>query len=94
MKYALLFGLTLLVGCAVSHKQVVVKSTVFGFQVGASPSGGPIPVIQFGLVRNEYLSNPTSTNQLDSAPLDSYVDAEMSAGRQGGLEVIKLGGSR
>lgn len=76
----LLFGCVLaLAGCVTQNKQVHEKSTVFGFQaVSPGPSGGQIK-IQIGLVRNDYFSNPTSTNKLYAKDWSSHVNAHLSA---------------
>ena len=66
-------------GCVTRDKQVHEKSTVFGFQaVSPGTSGGQIK-IQIGLVRNDYFSNPTSTNQLYAKDWSSHVNAHLSA---------------
>ncbi len=66
-------------GCVTQNKQVHEKSTVFGFQaVSPGTSGGQIK-IQIGLVRNDYFSNPTSTNKLYAKDWSSHVNAHLSA---------------
>lgn len=86
---ALLLALAILCsGCVTEHKQVLIKSTVFGLQIGTSPASAAIPQIQFGLIRNTYLSNPTSTNQVFAAPLTSDVQADIGLTRQMANETI------
>jgi len=77
--FAALFSVVLLTGCIgfTTHKQVLVKSTVFGLQFSQSPTGGLIPSVQFGLCRQEYFSNPTSTNAISAAPFTSHVTAHI-----------------
>ena len=76
---------TLCVGCK-TNRQVIEKSTVFGFQAKSpGPSGSQI-CIQFGLVRNFSVSNPTSTNEVYVAGFSSHVDADMTALHQNGKE--------
>lgn len=73
---ALLFA----TGCAktLQNKQVLEKSTVFGFQAKTPGTAqGTSVTIQFGLVRNEYWSNPTSTNKVYAAAYSSHVDANL-----------------
>ena len=75
-----------LTGCVTQNKQVHEKSTVFGFQATTpGPSGGQIK-IQFGLVRNDWFSNPTSTNQLYAKDWSSHVSAHLSVASQGAEE--------
>lgn len=90
MKHLALLPLLLLAGCfsgCVAHNQTIVKSTVFGIQIGASPTGG-IPSVQFGLIRNLYVSNPTSTNAIYAAPLATSATADISPLHQTGDENI------
>jgi len=77
--------LPLLAGC-VANNQTIVKSTVFGLQVGPGPNG--TPNVQFGLIRNLYVSNPTSTNVVHAAPLTTSAIADIGAMRQSGSEDI------
>lgn len=66
-------------GCVIKGQQTLIKSTVFGFnaQTPGASSGAAI-VVQLGLVRNEFWSNPTSTNTLSAAPYNSAVYANLS----------------
>lgn len=81
---ALLFS-----GCLVQRKnQVLIKTTVFGMQIGASPGGGMIPNVQLGLVRNEYVSNPTSSNALYAAPFTATSSGDLSPLKQTASETI------
>lgn len=54
-------------GCVVANRQVVSKSTIFGIEVTTEWP----PSIRAGLIRNHYVANPTSTNQIYAAPLES-----------------------
>jgi len=76
----LLAGILCLTGCgALKQKQVLDKSTVFGLQaVTPGTSGSGQIKLQIGLVRNEYYSNPTSTNPIYAAPFSSHVNAKLS----------------
>ena len=67
-------------GCtATSNKQVLEKSTVFGFQAKTPGTAqGTSITVQLGLVRNEYFSNPTSTNALYASPFNSTVHANLA----------------
>lgn len=81
-----LFLLIALSACVSKTSQMFDKSTVFGFQaVSPGPSGSNIK-IQIGLVRNEYWSNPTSTNKIYAAQYSSHVDAKLSALSQSAKE--------
>ena len=68
-------------GCASADHQQLVKSTVFGFQAKSpGTAANTSVVIQFGLIRSEFLDNPTSTNgPVFAAQFSSHVDAHMSA---------------
>jgi hypothetical protein len=80
-------ALVFLTGCrSVRDRQVVEKSTVFGFQAKSPGPEGTQITIQFGLVRNFYLSNPTSTNAVHVAQFSTHVDADMTALHQNGKE--------
>lgn len=87
MKCLLLISV-LVTGCVSTNHQILVKSTVFGLQIGASPLNAGIPQIQFGLVRNSYISNPTDTNKLFVAPLESHVKADIGLTVQTADETI------
>jgi len=66
-------------GCVTQGKQVMEKSTVFGFQAKTpGTSTGTSLLIQVGLVRNEYWSNPTSSNAVYAAPYNSAVHANLA----------------
>jgi hypothetical protein len=86
-KFNLFFGLIVtvlvLTACApLKNKQVLEKSTVLGFQA-VSPGQADMQVkIQIGLVRNEYFSNPTSTNAVYAAPWASHVKADLKMTEQ------------
>jgi hypothetical protein len=85
------------VGCvplSTIHKQVLTKQTIFGFQLAANPNTGItgiIPQVQFGLVRSEYISNPTSTNQVYAAPISSHVVANLGMLSQSADETQSFG---
>ena len=71
-------GLALLTGCVTQNKQVLEKSTVFGFQAKTpGTASGTSILVQLGLVRNEYWSNPTSTNPVYVGPFSSQVYANL-----------------
>ena len=72
---AALFTATM-TGC-VEHKQVLNKSTVFGLQATTPELGYGAISLQLGLIRNEYWSNPTSTNPVFAAPFNSHVNADI-----------------
>ena len=72
----------LLSGCL--HKQVICKSTVLGIQAQIAGYGS----VQIGLCRNQYVSNPTGTNQIHAAPLRSDVTANIPALSQMATEHI------
>jgi len=78
----------LLTGC-LADKQVLMKTTVFGFnaQTPAVAGAGAV-VIQIGLIRSEYISNPTSTNEVHAAPLTSHVQANLNPLTQSATEDI------
>jgi hypothetical protein len=74
---------TCLCGCVVHNAQIHDKSTVFGFQVVTPGTSGTQIKIQVGLVRNDLLINPTSTNgPITAAPWTSHVKANLSAIKQ------------
>lgn len=73
----------LITGCT-TYKQVLFKSTVFGLQ--ASVPG--YSAVQFGLIRSEYLSNPTGTNPVYCAPFTSHVQANLNPISQSATEDI------
>jgi len=76
-----------LVGCAhLENKQVHHKTTIFGFQATTPELGYGALTLQFGLIRDDYFSNPTSTNRLYYAPWHSNVDAHLNAIRQSAVE--------
>lgn len=82
LAFVVLFGVIghLVCGCAnLKDKQVLEKSTVFGFQAKTPGGTAYETVIQIGLVRNEYWSNPTSTNKVYVGAYSSRVDAKLSA---------------
>ena len=80
---ALLAGIT---GCVTQNKQVLEKSTVFGFQAKTPGGTGYSTTIQIGLVRSEYWSNPTSTNKVYAGGYSSHVEAKLSALSQSAKE--------
>jgi len=83
-----------LTGCVTQNKQVLYTSTVFGMQVAANPNTGItgiIPQFQFGLIRSHYVSNPTSTNVVHAAKVDSTVNASLSVLSQSVSEVEQFG---
>ena len=86
----LLMGLVLvtgMTGCVVTKtNQVLEKSTVFGFQAKTPGGTGYSTTIQIGLVRNEFWSNPTSSNMIYAAQYSSHVDAKLSAISQSAKE--------
>ena len=79
---ALLAAIIMSNGCVAitTHKQVLTKQTIFGFQLANNPTAGIagiLPAVQFGMIRGEYISNPTSTNQVYAAPISSQVNADL-----------------
>lgn len=83
----LMVVLAALSGCtATKQKQVLEKSTVLGFQAKTPGSANTTLTLQFGLVRNLYWSNPTSTNPVYAAPFSNHVDAKLTATAQTGTE--------
>jgi len=81
------FAALVLTGCA--SKQVLMKTTVFGFNAQTpSISGAGAIVVQIGLIRSEYISNPTGTNQEFAAPLTSHVQANLNPLTQSATEDI------
>lgn len=86
----------LLTGCVTQNKQVLATETIFGFQLAANPNTGItgiIPQVQFGLIRNHYVSNPTSTNHVYAAPLTSHVTADLGMLSQTATEDETFGSS-
>lgn len=77
-------------GCAGSkgNRQVIEKTTVFGFQAKTPGPESTQLVIQFGLVRNFYVSNPTSSNAVNVAGFSSHVDADLTALHQNSKESL------
>ena len=99
-KLALIITLSVLVGSTgcipfpTTQKQVLVKQTIFGLQLANNPQAGVagiIPAVQFGLVRNEYVSNPTSTNQVYAAPITQNVQANIGMLKQDVTETQSFG---
>ena len=89
----LVCGVIVLSGCVSnSHDQVLVKETIFGLDVapgsGASSISGLTYSVKFGLIRNEYLSNPTSTNVVYAAPFQSSVNASIQPLDQTATEIL------
>lgn len=76
-------------GCVV-HKQIITKSTVFGFQASTPMVGSAGAIaVQFGLIRSEYISNPTSIGtNIFAAPLTSHVQANLNPLTQSATEDI------
>lgn len=74
--------------CVTQQKQVLEKSTVFGFQAVTPGGQGYSTKIQIGLVRNEYWSNPTGTNKIYAADYQSHVTAKLSAMNQSANETF------
>ena len=83
-----LAGLTIAFGsgCVTQQKQVLEKSTVFGFQAKTPGGTGYSTTLQIGLVRNEYFSQPTSTNPIYAPQFSSHVNAKLSAMSQTAIE--------
>jgi len=76
-------------GCKLEHKQVITKSTVFGFQATTPSIGSSGAVsVQIGLIRSEYISNPTATNTVYAAPLQTHVTASLNPLTQSANEDI------
>ena len=76
-------------GCVTQNKQVLEKSTVFGFQAKTpGTASGTSVIIQIGLVRSEYFSNPVSTNAIYAGQFSSHVIAKLSAVSQSANEDI------
>jgi len=73
---ALIAASVVMSGCVV-NKQVLNKSTVFGFQASTPELGYGAISVQLGLIRNEYWSNPTSTNAIYAPPFNSSVKADL-----------------
>jgi len=91
MKKLILIPLSclLLTGC-LADKQVLMKTTVFGFnaQTPALAGAGAV-VVQIGLIRSEYISNPTSkATNIYAAPLTSHVQANLNPLTQSATEDI------
>ena len=83
-----------LTGCVTQNKQVMTTQTIFGFQLAANPNTGitgVIPQVQFGLIRSHYASNPTSTNQINAAPMTSAVQANLGMLNQSATENESFG---
>ena len=86
----LILAATLIVGCKHNQdKAVLVRSTILGFEVTPGGSGSMSPGLRLGLVRNQYLSVPTSTNHVYSAPFYSDTDAKLGVSQQTVVENIK-----
>lgn len=80
MKKIILLSIALaLTGCVTKNKQVLEKSTVFGFQAVSPGTSDSQIKIQIGLVRNEYWSNPTGTNKIYVGQYSSHVNANLTA---------------
>lgn len=69
----------LLAGCVTTNKQVLEKSTLFGFRAKTPGPSSTAVEIDIGLVRNEYWSNPAGTNKVYAGPYSSHVNAKLSA---------------
>jgi len=78
------------VGCkSNTDKAVLVRSTILGFEVTPGGSGSFSPGIRLGLVRNQYLTVPTSTNPVFAAPFYSDTDAKLGVSQQTVIENIR-----
>jgi hypothetical protein len=91
-----IIALLAVTGCVgiTTQKQVLVKQTIFGLQLANNPQAGfagIIPAVQFGLVRNHYISNPTSTNPVYAAPISSDVKANIGMLKQDVTETQSFG---
>lgn len=79
-----------IVGCkSNTDKAVLVRSTILGFEVTPGGSGSFSPGVRLGLVRNQYLTVPTSTNPVYAAPFYSDTDATLGISSQKVIENIK-----
>lgn len=86
----LLLAAVALVGCKNNvDKAVLVRSTILGFEVTPGGSGSFSPGVRLGLVRNQYLTVPTSTNPVFAAPFYSDTDATLGVSTQKVIENIK-----
>ena len=86
----LLLAVLAFAGCKNNQdKSVLVRSTVLGFEVTPGGSGSMSPGLRLGLVRNQYLSVPTATNPVYSAPFYSDTDATLGVSQQKVVENIK-----
>lgn len=89
-RLALLLAAAAFVGCkSNSDKAVLVRSTILGFEVTPGGSGSFSPGVRLGLVRNQYLTVPTSTNPVYAAPFYSDTDATLGISSQKVIENIK-----
>lgn len=96
MKFIFIIPIIILTGCVgyTEKKQTLSKQTIFGFQLASNPSSGIaglIPQLQFGLIRGEYISNPTSTKPVYAAPISSKVDANLGFLSQKATEDQSMG---
>jgi hypothetical protein len=88
---ALLAVAILCTGCVTEHKQVYLKSTTVGLVIQTSPQpgiGGLMPNVKLGIIRDVYLSNPTSTNSVYCAPFNEQATAKVGIFSQSGSENI------
>lgn len=80
-------------GCvAMKENQQLWKTTIFGFQAKTpGTASGTAIVVQLGLARNEYISNPVrigSNGVPVAAPFTSHVDANVGLFNQRAVENI------
>ncbi len=88
-KILLIITLAILIAGCTTNKQIIAKSTVFGFQASTpAVAGTGAMLIQIGLVRSEYVSNPTSTTNVYAAPLTTHVQANLNPLTQSATEDI------
>ncbi len=88
--FIVIFAALAIVGCkSNSDKAVLVRSTILGFEVTPGGSGSFSPGVRLGLVRNQYLTVPTSTNPVFAAPFYSDTDATIGVSSQKVVENIK-----
>lgn len=87
---AIILAAVALVGCkSNTDKAVLVRSTILGFEVTPGGSGSFSPGVRLGLVRNQYLTVPTSTNPVFAAPFYSDTDATLGISQQKVIENVK-----
>lgn len=79
-----LLALLAICGCSNARSTtriVSVKSTVWGVDVGAAPTGGT-PSFKIGLVRSFWQEVPVATNAIHAPDWRAEVDADLKLNRQ------------